>query len=54
MIRSVVKVAGAIVLCAAVLPGARAETPEELFDRGNSAYEQGRFGEAANAVRRGR
>lgn len=29
--------------------GARAETPEELFDRGNSAYAQGRHAEAAEA-----
>lgn len=30
---------------------ARAETPEELFDRGNTAYEAGRFGEAVEAYR---
>jgi len=39
-------------LAAAVLlasRGALAETPEELFDQGNSAYEQGRYADAAEA-----
>lgn len=34
-----------------VPPPARAETPEELFGRGNTAYEQGRFDDAAEAYR---
>jgi tetratricopeptide (TPR) repeat protein len=31
--------------------GVQAETPEEIFDRGNSAYAEGRFREAAEAYR---
>jgi tetratricopeptide (TPR) repeat protein len=42
-------------LLAALIAGAAsfaaAETPEEIFDRGNTAYENGRFQEAAEAYR---
>lgn len=42
--------AAALILAAA--PGrGQAATPEEVFDRGNEAYEQGRFEEAAEAYR---
>lgn len=41
----------AALLAAALLAagGAAAETPEEMFDQGNAAYEQGRFADAAAA-----
>ncbi len=42
--------AAALLLAAAPDRG-RAATPEEIFDRGNEAYEQGRFEEAAEAYR---
>jgi len=42
--------AGLLLLCAAAATRpARASTPQELFDVGNSAYEQGKFDEAATA-----
>jgi hypothetical protein len=34
-----------------VTPSSRAETPEEIFHRGNSAYERGEYAEAAEAYR---
>lgn len=40
----------AVVLAAAALvPQARGESPEEIFDRGNTAYEKGSYEEAADA-----
>lgn len=43
-------VLASVTLAAALAAGgARAETPEELFDRGNGLYEAGRFAEAAEA-----
>jgi hypothetical protein len=39
-----------VAVCAAIGP-ARAETPEEIFGRGNHAFEEGRFDEAAEAYR---
>lgn len=42
-------IAGFLLLCAAAAGEARASTPRELFEAGNSAYEQGRYQEAAAA-----
>ncbi len=39
-----------LLLFGMILPAA-AQTPEQLFDRGNAAYEEGRFQEAAEAYR---
>jgi len=41
-------IGGILVLLSAVSP-ALGETPEELFERGNAAYENSRYGEAVNA-----
>ncbi len=41
----------ALALLLGAAPAARAETPEEIFARGNAAYEKGRFEEAAEAYR---
>jgi hypothetical protein len=38
-----------LALAAGLAGAARGETPEEIFDRGNAAYEQGRFEDAAAA-----
>lgn len=49
------RVATICVVLAAIATGTAAETlaqsPEEIFDRGNRAYEQGRYREAAEAYR---
>lgn len=39
----------AFLLVLASFPAARAETPEELFERGNAAYQSARYDEAATA-----
>ena len=40
---------GAIVVLLAAVSTAVGETPEELFERGNAAYESSRYGDAVNA-----
>ena len=50
MVRSFVRIAAACVLLATGA-AAWAETPEEAFERGNAAYQDGRYGEAVAAYR---
>ena len=40
-----------IVVGAAIVPPVAAQSPEELFNKGNLAYEEGRFNDAAMAYR---
>ena len=42
---------GALLIALAVEPSTRAQTPEEIFNGGNAAYEQERYEEAALAYR---
>lgn len=45
------RVAPIALALAALAPAARAESPEEIFERGSKAYEAGRYDEAAEAYR---
>ena len=51
MLRQRIVFPASILIVFALVPAARAESLEQIFDRGNTAYEHGRYDEAAEAYR---